>query len=56
MFRMIAFVYQNLISVNIIFTGVAFRGLPNVKLYPSISAVYGRTEVCMVYLGQPLDG
>ena len=37
-------------------TGVAFRGLPDVKLYPSVSAVYGNTEVSMVYLGQPLDG
>ena len=36
--------------------GVAFRGLPDVKLYPSVSAVYGNTEVSMVYLGQPLDG
>ena len=37
-------------------TGVAFRGLPNVRLYPSVSAVYGNTEVSMVYLGPPLDG
>ncbi|CAH1781686.1 unnamed protein product, partial [Owenia fusiformis] len=37
--------------------GVAFRGLPNdTALYPSVSAVYGNTEVSMVYLGQPLDG
>lgn len=36
--------------------GVAFRGLPDVKLYPAVSAVYGNTEVSMVYLGQPLDG
>ncbi|XP_071501323.1 F-box/SPRY domain-containing protein 1-like [Diadema setosum] len=38
------------------FLGVAFRGLPNEKLYPSISAVYGNTEVTMVYLGEPVDG
>jgi len=38
-------------------SGVAFRGLPNdTQLYPSVSAVYGNTEVTMVYLGQPLDG
>ena len=36
--------------------GVAFRGLPDVKLYPAVSAVYGNTEVSMVYLGHPLDG
>ena len=36
--------------------GVAFRGLPDVNLYPAVSAVYGNTEVSMVYLGQPLDG
>ncbi|XP_013133696.1 PREDICTED: F-box/SPRY domain-containing protein 1 [Papilio polytes] len=38
------------------FLGVAFRGLPNRKLYPTISAVYGNTEVSMVYLGPPMDG
>ena len=37
-------------------TGVAFRGLPDVHLHPAVSAVYGNTEVSMVYLGQPLDG
>ena len=37
--------------------GVAFRGLPvDERLFPSVSAVYGNTEVTMVYLGQPLDG
>ncbi|XP_071839247.1 F-box/SPRY domain-containing protein 1-like [Apostichopus japonicus] len=36
--------------------GVAFRGLPKEKLYPAVSAVYGNTEVTMVYLGEPLDG
>ncbi|ELU05519.1 hypothetical protein CAPTEDRAFT_20741 [Capitella teleta] len=41
---------------NFEFLGVAFRGLPDVKLFPAISAVYGKTEVSMVYLGQPLDG
>ena len=38
------------------FLGVAFRGLPNIYLYPAVSAVYGNTEVSMVYLGPPLDG
>ncbi|XP_002740114.1 F-box/SPRY domain-containing protein 1-like [Saccoglossus kowalevskii] len=38
------------------FLGVAFRGLPSVNLYPSVSAVYGNTEITMVYLGPPLDG
>jgi len=31
-------------------------GLPDKRLYPSVSAVYGNTEVSMVYLGPPLDG
>lgn len=31
-------------------------GLPDKKLYPTVSAVYGNTEVSMVYLGAPLDG
>ena len=31
-------------------------GLPDKKLFPSVSAVYGNTEVSMVYLGPPLDG
>jgi len=41
---------------NYEFLGVAFRGLPDKQLYPSVSAVYGNTEVSMVYLGPPLDG
>ncbi|XP_054156425.1 F-box/SPRY domain-containing protein 1-like [Oppia nitens] len=41
---------------NYEFLGVAFRGLPNKPLYPSVSAVYGNTEVSMVYLGYPYDG
>lgn len=41
---------------NYEFLGVAFRGLPDKQLYPSVSAVYGNTEVSMVYLGAPLDG
>ncbi|XP_038600460.1 F-box/SPRY domain-containing protein 1 [Tachyglossus aculeatus] len=38
------------------FLGVAFRGLPKACLYPAVSAVYGNTEVTLVYLGKPLDG
>ncbi|CAJ0957403.1 unnamed protein product [Ranitomeya imitator] len=38
------------------FLGVAFRGLPKASLYPAVSAVYGNTEVTLVYLGKPLDG
>ena len=34
--------------------GIAFRNLPKVKLYPAISAVYGNTEVSLVY-GSPLN-
>nr|CAG4648044.1 EOG090X092A [Moina brachiata]SVE93111.1 EOG090X092A [Moina brachiata] len=41
---------------NYEFLGVAFRGLPEKQFYPSVSAVYGHTEVSMVYLGRPLDG
>ena len=41
---------------NYEFLGVAFRGLPNRALFPAVSAVYGNTEVSMVYLGYPLDG
>ncbi len=38
------------------FLGIAFRGLPKACLFPAVSAVYGNTEVTMVYLGKPLDG
>lgn len=30
--------------------------LPDKTFYPTVSAVYGNTEVSMVYLGHPLDG
>ncbi len=39
-----------------LFLGVAFRHLPPVKLFISVCAVYGNTEVSMVYLGPPVDG
>jgi len=38
------------------FLGVAVTNLPQKRLFPSISAVYGNTEVTMVYKGYPLDG
>ena len=42
---------------NYEFLGVAFVGLPShLPLYPAVSAVYGNTEVSMVYCGLPLDG
>ncbi|XP_049885423.1 F-box/SPRY domain-containing protein 1-like [Pectinophora gossypiella] len=41
---------------NHMFMGLAFTGLPKKKMYPTVSTVYGNTEVTMVYLGQPLDG
>lgn len=52
-----AFIFNMIIYAFIFkFSGVAFRGLPNTLLYPAVSAVYGKTEVSMVYLGPPLDG
>lgn len=47
---------HNNIYVLLFVSGVAFRGLPDTALFPSVSAVYGNTEVSMVYLGPPLDG
>ncbi|CAG9810656.1 unnamed protein product [Chironomus riparius] len=38
------------------FLGVAFHNLPSKKLYPTITAVYGNTEVSIVYCGYPFDG
>uniref|UniRef100_A0A914VTC8 F-box/SPRY domain-containing protein 1 n=1 Tax=Plectus sambesii TaxID=2011161 RepID=A0A914VTC8_9BILA len=38
------------------FLGVAFKDLPPVKLFPAVCAVYGNTEVSMIYLGPPLLG
>jgi len=51
--------WRNHLFISLVYVyveGVAFRGLPDVKLYPAVSAVYGNTEVSMVYLGHPLDG
>lgn len=33
-----------------------FVDLPAKTLYPTVSAVYGNTEVSMIYLGHPIDG
>ena len=41
---------------NVLSLPFSIAGLPDKRLYPSISAVYGNTEVSMVYLGPPLDG
>lgn len=30
--------------------------LPDASLYPTVTAVYGNTEVSMVYIGAPIDG
>lgn len=30
--------------------------LPDKVFYPTVAAVYGNTEISMVYLGPPLDG
>lgn len=38
------------------FLGIAFDDIPPLKLYPAICAVYGNTEVSMVYIGPPLAG
>lgn len=38
------------------FLGIAFSKLPPLKLFPAMCAVYGNTEVSMVYLGPPLLG
>ena len=43
------------VLMNLFYT-FNFTGLPDKQLYPSVSAVYGNTEVSMVYLGPPLDG
>lgn len=39
------------------YLGIAFFDLPhNVPLYPAVSAVYGNTEVSLVYCGTPIVG
>ncbi|XP_060858296.1 F-box/SPRY domain-containing protein 1-like [Metopolophium dirhodum] len=34
-----------------VFLGIAFKNLPKTKLYPSVSVVYGYTEVSVLYIG-----
>lgn len=41
------------LNINVI---LIISDLPDKKLFPTVSAVYGNTEVSMVYLGPPLDG
>ncbi|XKL61008.1 hypothetical protein PGB90_008065 [Kerria lacca] len=42
---------------NYEFLGVAFKDLPlDKKLYPCVSAVYGNSEIIMIYIGEPIDG
>ena len=38
------------------YLGEAFMNLPSEPLYPAVSAVYGNSEISLVYLGQPLVG
>ncbi|CCD65729.1 F-box/SPRY domain-containing protein 1 [Caenorhabditis elegans] len=38
------------------FLGIAFNHIPPLRLYPAVCAVYGNTEVTMVYVGSPQMG
>ena len=38
------------------YLGIAFRDLPQCKLYPVVSTVYGHSEISLVYHGAPLVG
>uniref|UniRef100_A0A8R1IIU6 SPRY domain-containing protein n=1 Tax=Caenorhabditis japonica TaxID=281687 RepID=A0A8R1IIU6_CAEJA len=38
------------------FLGIAFSNIPPLRFYPAVCAVYGNTEVSMVYLGSPTMG
>ena len=39
------------------YLGLAFTDLPRgQRLYPAISAVYGHSEVSLIYYGRPLVG
>lgn len=53
------FLYKVLYYVSVLSTYMFFSwfsDLPSKKLYPTVSAVYGNTEVSMVYIGPPYDG
>ena len=44
-------------ELNENYMGVAFTDLPTDEpLYPSISAVYGNSEVSLIYMGKPIVG
>lgn len=43
-------------DINGKYLGVAFTDLPSGPLYPAASAVYGHSEISLVYLGAPLVG
>jgi len=34
-----------------VFLGIAFKNLPKTKLYPSVSVVYGNSNVSILYIG-----
>lgn len=38
------------------YLGIAFCDLPNEPLYPAISAVYGNSEISLIYHGSPVVG
>ena len=39
------------------YLGEAFTDLPTDKpLYPSVSAVYGNSEISLIYMGKPIVG
>jgi F-box protein 45 len=38
------------------YLGVAFVGLPPCRLYPAVSAVFGNSEISLVYYGPPFLG
>lgn len=39
------------------YLGIAFSELPKgLRLYPAVSAVYGHSEISLIYYGRPLVG
>lgn len=47
---------SNVLIFAVLFHPSIHLDLPDKVFYPTVSAVYGNTEVSMVYLGHPLDG
>ena len=43
-------------ELNQRYLGMAFESLPPRRLYPAVSAVFGLSEISLVYHGQPFDG